>query len=89
VFFMTIQVGVSLAGDRATYQRGRLRSSFQRLRTSPLFSREIWDQLREYDRPDFHPDDRDTTELVEFWREALFGTEGSMNHRLPGGSSAA
>ena len=25
----------------------------------------LWHQLRDYNRPDFHPDDRDTTELVE------------------------
>ena len=31
-------------------------------------SRELWRQLKDYDRPDFHPDDRDTTELVEQWR---------------------
>lgn len=89
VVFTAIQLGVSLAGDRATYQRGRLRSSFRQLRTSPALSREVWDQLREYDRPGFHPDDRDTTELVELWREALFGAEGSMNHLLAGGSPAA
>jgi hypothetical protein len=89
VVFMAIQLGVSLAGDRATYERGRLRSSFRRFRTSPVLRREVWQQLREYDRPDFHPDDRDTTALVEFWREALFGNEGSMNHLLPGGSPAA
>lgn len=89
VVFMTLQLSVSLAGDRATYERGRLRSSFRRLRTSPVLRREVWEQLCDYDRPDFHPDDRDTTELVEFWREALFGAEGSMRHLLPGGSSAA
>jgi uncharacterized protein len=89
VVFTAIQLGASLAGDRATYERGRLRASLGRMRTSPALSREVWDQLREYDRPGFHPDDRDTTALVEFWREALFGDEGSMNHLLPGGSPAA
>ena len=28
-------------------------------------SRELWEQLKDYNRPDFHPDDRDTTALVE------------------------
>jgi predicted metal-dependent hydrolase len=54
-----------------------------------MFRREIWDQLCDYDRPDFHPDDRDTTELVEHWREVLFGEQGTMVHRLAGGTPAA
>ena len=43
-----------------------------------------WDEpeLRDYDRPDFHPDDRDTTELVARWREELFGEHGRLNDRL-------
>jgi predicted metal-dependent hydrolase len=44
--------------------------------------RELWDQLRDYDRPDFHPDDRDTTELVTYWREVLFGEQGTLNDKL-------
>jgi predicted metal-dependent hydrolase len=54
-----------------------------------MFRREVWEQLCEYDRPDFHPDDRDTTELVELWRERLFGQDGSMVHRLAGSGPAA
>jgi predicted metal-dependent hydrolase len=49
-------------------------------------SRELWDQLRGYDRPDFHPDDRDTSGLVERWRAELFGDEGTLNERLVGGA---
>jgi predicted metal-dependent hydrolase len=81
---MTVQIIASLLGDRITYRRGKLRSSWRRLRASPLLSRQLWEQLREYDRPDFHPDDRDTTELVERWRTELFGTDGSLNDRLLG-----
>jgi hypothetical protein len=36
----------------------------------------------DYNRPDFHPDDRDTTELVERWRTTRFGEEGSLADRL-------
>jgi hypothetical protein len=79
---MSIQVMASLLGDRATYRRGNLRSSSRRLRSSPLLSRQLWDQLRDYDRPDFHPDDRDTTELVERWRTELFGSDGTLNGKL-------
>jgi predicted metal-dependent hydrolase len=86
---MTTEVLISLAGDPATYERGRLRDSFRRFRRTPMLRREIWDQLRDYDRPDFHPDDRDTDELVEFWREALFGQDGSMVDKLSRAGSVA
>jgi predicted metal-dependent hydrolase len=84
VIGMSIQVVFSLLGDRATYRRGNLLRSWRRVRGSPLLSRRLWDQLCDYDRPDFHPDDRDTTELVERWRTELFGTYGSLNDRLLG-----
>ncbi|MEX2293494.1 MAG: metal-dependent hydrolase [Acidimicrobiales bacterium] len=79
---MAFQVGVSLLFDRATYKRGNLRASWKRFRKSPVMRREIWDQLREYERPDFHPDDRDTMELVERWRAELFGPVGTLNDKL-------
>ena len=87
VIGMTLQIVVSLLGDPATYRRGRLRASWRRFRQSPLVSRQLWDQLRDYDRPDFHPDDRDTTELVERWRTELFGADGTLNDRLLGAAS--
>ena len=40
-------------------------------------------RIRDYNRPDFHPDDRDTEELVARWREELFGESGSLRDRLP------
>ena len=86
---MAAQLSVSLLGDRASYEPGRLRASWQHFRRTPMFRREIWDQLCEYDQPGFHPDDRDTSALVERWREELFGAEGSMNHRLADGTPAA
>jgi hypothetical protein len=79
---MSVQIVGSLLGDRATYRRGMLLPSWQRFRRSPLLSRRLWEQLRDYDRPDFHPDDRDTTELVERWRTELFGTAGTLNDKL-------
>jgi predicted metal-dependent hydrolase len=82
VLGMTAQVTLSLLGDRATYRRGNLRRSLRTFRRSPLASRELWRQLKDYDRPDFHPDDSDTTQLVEHWREVLFGEHGILNDRL-------
>ena len=79
---LVVQVVVSLVRDAATYERGRLARSVLGLRTSPLLRREVWRRLREYNRPDFHPDDRDTTELVERWRAALFGADGLLRDKL-------
>lgn len=84
VIGLTVQIVVSLLGDRDTYRRGRLRESWRRVRRSPVLDRALWDRLRDYDRPDFHPDDHDTTELVETWRERLFGPTGTLNGRLAG-----
>jgi predicted metal-dependent hydrolase len=79
---MSVQVIASLLGDRTTYRWRVLLASWRRFRRSPLMSRQLWDQLRDYDRPDFHPDDRDATELVERWRTELFGSDGSLNDKL-------
>jgi predicted metal-dependent hydrolase len=79
---MAVQIVISLLGDRATYRRGNLRRSWRRFRTSPLLSRELWAQLKDYDRPDFHPNDRDTDELVARWQQELFGAEGRLNDKL-------
>ncbi len=81
---IAVQMAISLSTDPATYEKGRLRASFRRFRATPMFRREIWQQLREYDRPGFHPDDRDTTELAAYWREILFGENGLMLDRLAG-----
>ena len=79
---LAAQVFLSVLGDRATYRRGNLRRSWRRVRRSPLLTREMWDRLKEYERPDFHPDDRDTTTLIETWRSELFGSDGRLNDRL-------
>jgi hypothetical protein len=88
VGFMTLQIAVSLAGDRATYRRGNLRRSLRRVLRSPLLTKELWLQLKDYNRPDFHPDDRDTDALVERWRHELFGPDGTLNDKLATSSAA-
>jgi predicted metal-dependent hydrolase len=72
----------SLLRDRTTYQRGNLRRSWRNFRGSPILRAELWHQLCDYDRSDFHPDDRDTTALVAQWREELFGAQGTLNDKL-------
>ena len=51
---------------------------------SPIMDPAIWAQLKDYNRPDFHPDDSDTTELVQAWRAELFGEHGTLNDKLIG-----
>jgi uncharacterized protein len=84
---MAAQVFVTLLFDRATYKRGNLRKSWRKFRASPMMQREVWERLRDYNRPDFHPDDHDTTELVERWRAELFGAEGTLNDKLVGAAA--
>ena len=79
---LAAQVLFSVLGDRATYRRGSLRRSWRRVRRSPLLSREMWETLKEYERPDFHPEERDTTALIETWRTELFGSDGRLNELL-------
>jgi predicted metal-dependent hydrolase len=87
VLGMGAAVVLSLLRDRATYQRGNLRRSWRRLRRSPLLDPAIWAQLKDYNRPGFHPDDSDTTELVEAWRTELFGEDGTLNDKLIGAAT--
>ncbi len=82
VLGMIVQVIVSMLFDRATYNPRTVWKSVRRLRRSPIMDKALWLQLKDYDRPDFHPDDRDTTELVAQWRAELFGEHGTLNDKL-------
>jgi hypothetical protein len=83
-----LAVVLSLLRDRATYKRGVLRKSWKRWKASPVMDPALWRQLKDYNRPDFHPNDRDTTELVETWRAKLFGENGTLNDKLASGKAA-
>jgi len=87
VVSMAVMVLVSLLGDRQTYRRGVLRASWRGLRQSPVLDPALWRQLCEYDRPNFHPDDHDTGELVATWRSELFGPDGSLKDKLAGSAA--
>ena len=89
VLGMAVQIVISLLGDRATYRPGTLRRSLRNFRRSGLLSAELWRQLKDYDRPDFHPDDQDTDALVAEWRDRLFGEQGTLNDKLAGAGNAA
>jgi predicted metal-dependent hydrolase len=81
---VAINVVISLIFDKATYKPGRLRKSLKRFRQSPLMSKKVWEQLKDYNRPDFHPNQSDQTGLVDVWREELFGKNGTLNDKLAG-----
>jgi predicted metal-dependent hydrolase len=86
--FVTVTgVLFSLAKDPATYKPGVLFASLRGMRQSKIVSRELWRQLKEYDRPGFHPDDRDTSALIEHWRTELFGDEGVLRDQLAGSAA--
>jgi predicted metal-dependent hydrolase len=87
VLGLVLQVAVALLFDKATYKRGNLRRSWRRVRTSPILSPDLWRQLKDYDRPDFHPDDRNTDELMERWRSELVGDAGTLNDKLVGSAA--
>jgi predicted metal-dependent hydrolase len=88
VLGMGLAVVLSLLRDRKTYRRGVLRKSWKRVKSSPIMDPALWAQLKDYNRPDFHPDDSDTVELVETWRTELFGEQGTLNDKLTTGKAA-
>ncbi|MCB1032149.1 MAG: metal-dependent hydrolase, partial [Acidimicrobiales bacterium] len=57
---MAVSMALAVAGDRNAYEKGRLRASWKRFKRNPLLQRSVWQRLKDYDRPDFHPDDHDT-----------------------------
>jgi hypothetical protein len=73
---------VSLAMDRQAWNPLKLVPSLARLRQNPFFTKDVWRRLTDYNRPDFHPDDHDATELLVRWRAELFGAGGELTEML-------
>ena len=69
---------LSMLADRATYNPRRLGRSIAELRHSPFLSRKVLQRIRDYNRIGFHPDDNDASEILERWREELFGEQGRL-----------
>ena len=70
-------------------QRGPHANEGSSLLRSPLVQPALWAQLKDYNRPDFHPDDSDTDALLDEWRERLFGPSGTHNDKLVGAGRVA
>jgi predicted metal-dependent hydrolase len=73
-----VQTARSLAGDRAAYNPLRLLRSIADLRHSPMFSREARQRFLSYNRSGFHPDEWDSTLVLEHWAKELFEADGSQ-----------
>jgi uncharacterized protein len=56
--------------------------SLARLPRSPFVSLRALRILAQYHRPGFHPNDRDTRQLIAQWRQALFGRDGQLTDVL-------
>ena len=72
-------VAISLARD--SYARRhpvQVAKSVWRLRRSPFTTKEATHQLFQYHRIGFHPNDRDTRELIATWRQRMFGPQGEL-----------
>jgi predicted metal-dependent hydrolase len=75
VVFQTLR---SMARDRASYNPRRLLRSLNDFRKSPLLSAETRRRIADYTRPGFHPDDWDSTELLDRWSKELFDADGNQ-----------
>jgi predicted metal-dependent hydrolase len=80
---LVVATTVSVLKDREARRHPlRLWRSLVGLRSSPFVNREALRRTRDYNRPGFHPDDNDASELLERWQSALFGPEGSLTPGL-------
>ncbi|NNE74413.1 MAG: metal-dependent hydrolase [Acidimicrobiales bacterium] len=81
---MSLQTLLTILRDRDTYRRDRLIPSLRQLRHTPFLRRSVWHKLRDFNRPDFHPDDHETNDLLAEWQERLFGPNGELTTYLAG-----
>ncbi|HSP38563.1 MAG TPA: metal-dependent hydrolase [Frankiaceae bacterium] len=83
IFETSVMAAISIAKDPNTWRHPlKLARSFARLPKSPFLSLKAARMLAQYHRPGFHPDDRDTKQLIAEWREALFGDDGELTQLL-------
>lgn len=82
ILLMSVFTTISLARDPATYSPVRLLRSLARIPRSPFLARDVRRTLQGYNRPGFHPDDNDATQLLAYWRDELFGESGALTDHL-------
>ncbi len=84
-FLVVAGIGAAFSMLRDPWARHhplRALRSVAALRRNPWVSTSVRRMLRDYYRADFHPDDHDSTALLERWRTELFGDDGRLNDRL-------
>lgn len=86
LLFSVLTTVVSLVADPDSRNLRTLWRSLRRLPSSPWLSKDVRRHIRDYNRRDFHPDDHDTSELLEYWRNELFGDAGTLNDHLKAAS---
>ncbi|MGH9184950.1 MAG: metal-dependent hydrolase [Acidimicrobiales bacterium] len=67
---------LSLLGDRDTWNPFRLARSLRRFGRTPIARGSFVRDLLAWNRPGFHPDQRNIDALLEHWNAELFGPEG-------------
>lgn len=85
LLFVAILIGLvtaSMLKDKAARNPVRVIKSLHTLWKSPLISWKMVKRVLAYDRVGFHPDDFDTTVLLDTWREELFGEHGELVDHL-------
>ncbi|MCU1642701.1 MAG: metal-dependent hydrolase [Nocardia sp.] len=74
-------VAVSILSDPRSWRPIKVARQTVRLARGPIV-KGLLKEMRPYMRPGFHPDDIDTTELLERWRTELFGAQGELVDRI-------
>jgi predicted metal-dependent hydrolase len=75
----SIWTAISLSMDRDARRHPlRVLRGVWRLRRSPFTRPRAVRQLFQYTHRGFHPNDRDTSELIAQWRTRLFGSDGAL-----------
>ncbi|WP_069164621.1 metal-dependent hydrolase [Nocardia altamirensis] len=79
--FLSVAVIASILADRTAWHPITVTRQAIELFRGPVV-RGLMKELRTYMVRDFHPDDIDTTALLEQWRLELFGTDGQLRDRV-------
>jgi len=79
----SVMAAISLAKDRYARRHPlELARSLARLPRQPFLSMRAARMLAQYHQRGFHPNDRDTTQLIAEWRQTLFGENGELTEVL-------
>ncbi|MFI1917450.1 metal-dependent hydrolase [Nocardia sp. NPDC020380] len=78
---VSLGVLASILSDPSSWRPFKVVRQTIRLYRGPIV-KGLLKEMRPYLRPGFHPDDIDTTALLEAWRQELFGAHGELVDRI-------